>query len=138
MQTCLPSFSFSFPLYLSLSPHCSLSWVTPPPPIISNQREPSTSQSNRPATLQPSGTCSHIEERVSYYKTHKVLQLSLSHTNTHTRLKFDKEVCFKRMKVFIQRDRQLIFNRVDFQEMNHQKVNRKTEGREGEGRKGRT
>lgn len=43
--------------------------TAPPPPIISNQHEPATSQSNRWATLWPSGTCSHIEEKDSYSHT---------------------------------------------------------------------
>lgn len=80
MRTCKPASTFS----LSLAPYYSLSLVSPPPPpIISNQREPSTSQSNRPATLQPSGTCSHIEKRGSYYDTHEGLQLALVHRHTN-------------------------------------------------------
>lgn len=52
--------------------------TAPPPPIISNQHEPATSQSNRWATLWPSGTCSHIEEKDSYSHT---LSLGLNAVN---------------------------------------------------------
>lgn len=69
MQTCSPAL-FTSPLCpLFSSPHSfphNLSHSCETRNTNYQQQcEPSTSQSNRPATLQPSGTCSHMEERDS-------------------------------------------------------------------------
>lgn len=64
--------------------------TAPPPPIISNQREPAASQSNGWATLWPSGTCGHIEERDSHIHT-PTFRFKCNWFHKHNRFDFGKE-----------------------------------------------